>query len=50
MPRTLFAGLTLLAGLTLVCAPLFVPDIDGAGVMLAGFVGGLLTILGARHV
>ncbi len=50
MPRSLFAGLTFFAGLTLLCTPLFVPDIDKAGVMLAGFVGAGLTLIGASHV
>ena len=50
MTRTLLAGLTLFAGLTLLCVPLFVPDIDGASVMLAGFVGAGLSLIGASHV
>lgn len=50
MTRTLLAGLTLFAGLAVLCAPLFIPDIDGAGVMFAGFVGAGLSLIGARHV
>ncbi len=50
MIRTLFAGLTVFAGLAVLSAPLYVPDIDGAGVMLACFVGAGLTLIGASHV